>query len=390
MEGAEAGAEAAGPAAAGAGKGAGEAASAAAPLAGDAAGGYGALGADVAGAGASASPFVIDSPIAAGSLDYLNAASPLGADAGNAGLITADASLNTGASPFAGSGLPGSNAAGQPFAAGGTTAVSGGASIDPAASAGPQLSAPTTGQGATSLAPAAGPSATGAAPADATSSWADMLKKGLTANPLGTAIAAGGLGYNILQGQKTTANQGALSQAAGQAAANNTKLTDAGIAQVGTNQSNAAEIGAKGKDLEQYLTTGQLPLQYTQQIDQAINDAKTTAVSNAAKNGQPTDPTKNTALAQQFAQIDNQRAGMTSKIAETLFNAGAGLTNTAANVGNASASSLLGGGQQAAGLSGQLYTTLTGIDSKQSEQTAAAIAALAKSLNSGGSTTKAA
>ncbi len=217
-----------------------------------------------------------------------------------------------------------------------------------------------------------------------------MLKKGLTSNPLGTAISAAGLGYNILNGQKQTANQAALTTAAGKSADTGAKLADAGIAQVGTNQTNAAEIGAKGKDLEQYLTTGQLPAQYTTQIDQAINDAKTTAISNAAKNGQPTDPTKNTSLAQQLAQIDNQRAGMTSKIAETLFNAGAGLTNTAANVGNASASSLLSGGQSAANLSGQLYTTLTGIDSKQSEQTAAAIAALAKSLNSGTPAAKAA
>lgn len=342
-------------------------------------------GADAAGdIAGSVSPFVIDSPITAGSFDYLNAASGAG-DAAGAGLITADASLNTGATPFAGgSTLPGSTAAGQPFAAGGTTAVSG-ASIDPAAS-GTALSAPTAGPAASSLAPAA-PAAASGTPADATSSWADKLiggaSKSITNNPLGIGLGVAGLGYNILNGQKQTANTAALADAASKAGANNTRLTDAGIAQVGTNQANAADIGAKGKDLEQYLATGQLPLQYSQQVDQAINDAKTTAISNAAKNGQPTDPTKNTSLAQQLAQIDNQRAGMTSKIAETLFNAGAGLTNTAANVGNASASSLLSGGQSAAGLSGQLYSTLTGLDQKQAEQTAKAIAALAQSLNSG-------
>ncbi len=379
--------------AAGAGKGAapalGDAAAGATSGFGDAAGG-------AAGAAAGTSPFVLDSPIAAGSFDYLGAGTA-GADvAGNvapgAGFVTSDASLATGGTGAAtdtfgaGSGpLAGANSAGQPFGAGGTTALGSSASIDPAAAAGtsPQLSAPSAGTGAGSIAPAA-PSAAGTTPADATSSWGDMLKKGLTSNPLTAAISAAGLGYNILQGQKTTANQGALTQAAQTNAATAQDLSKAGQAQVTTNQNNAAPLLAQGEALTQPLTTGQLPAQYTQQIDQAINDAKTSAISNAAKNGQPTDPTKNTALAQQLAQIDNQRSAMTTQVANTLFGAGSGLINTATGVGNSSASSLLSGGQNAAGLSGQLYTTLTGIDQKQSEQTAKAIADLAKSLNSGG------
>lgn len=391
-----AGAEIAGPAAAeGIGKGAAEAApsfiDAGASTIGETAGALFGGGGGAGDLAAGASPWVIDSPISAGAFDYLGAGG--GADLASSiapDLITSNASLTT-PGGFSGSPIDFSGAGGQPlgagsgaspFAAGGTTVAGATPDIASAASS-PALSAPSAAPGAAAAAPAA--SVGGAA--DATSSWFDKLlsgaSKSITGNPIGLALGAGGLGYNILQGQKSTANQAALSDAASKAAGTSDKLATAGIAQVGTNQNNASEIAAKGKDLEQYLTTGQLPAQYTQQIDQAINDAKTTAISNAAKNGQPTDPTKNTSLAQQLAQIDNQRAGMTSKIAETLFNAGAGLTNTAANVGNASASSLLGGGQQAAGLSGQLYTTLTGIDSKQSEQTAKAIAALAQSLNSG-------
>lgn len=391
-EGAEAGAEVAPEAASAAGKGAGDVAGVAA---GDAA------SAGATGIAGSASPFALDSPITAGSFDYLNAAAPAAGDAagaaGNiapgAGFITSDASLGTaGAAPDpfgAGStALPGSNAAGQPLASGGTTALAGsGASIDPAASS--ALSAPA-GQSATSVAPAAS-SAAGTAPADATSSWADKLTNGLTksvtSNPLGLALGAAGLGYNILQGQKQTANQGALSQQAQQAGANNTALTNAGVAQVTANQGNAAPLLAQGEALTQPLTTGQLPPQYTQQIDQAINDEKTAAISAAAKNGQPTDPSKNTALAQQLAQIDNQRAGMTTQVANTLFGAGSGLIGTATGVGNQSAASLLSGGQNAAGLSGQLYSTLTGIDTQQSQATAKAIAALAQSLNSTGTNT---
>ena len=279
----------------------------------------------------------------------------------------------------------------QPFAAGGTSGFTSpdaapGANVSSglpstSTSAGAPLSAPLSGIGASSVAP--GASTGGAAPADATSSWADMLKKGLTSNPLGAAISAAGLGYNILNGQKQTPNQTALTQAAQQAGTNNTALTKAGTDQVTANQANAAEINKTATALEQPLQTGNLPPQYTQQIDQAINDAKTRAISNAAASGQNTDPTKNTALAQQIAQIENQRSAMTTQVAQQLFSSGAGLTSTAANIGNASASSLLSGGQNSAGLSADLYKTLTGLDTKQSEQTAKAIAALAQALNGG-------
>lgn len=361
----------------------------------------------------STSPFVVNSPIQSNSFDYLNAGTPDASTAAGAtpaaGLVIADASLNTGPAPTLGStpasggdpfgagstALAGANSAGQPFAAGGTTAIGGGgagASINPNAVAdlgsgtGPTLAAPSSGQGAGSIAPAA-PSAPGSLPADQTSSWTDLLKKGLTSNPLGAAISAGALGYNILQGQKTTANQAALGQAAQTAAGTGQQLSTAGQAQVTANQGNAAPLLAQGEALTQPLTTGQLPPQYTQQIDQAINDAKTAAISAAAKNGQPTDPSKNTALAQQLAKIDNQRAGMTTQVANTLFGAGSGLINTATQTGNSSAASLLSGGQNAAGLSGQLYSTLTGIDTQQSQATAKAIAALAQSLNSTGTNT---
>lgn len=371
----------------------------------------------------SSSPFVINSPIQAGSLDYLGAGTTPDAGATatsmnqppTTGFVTSDASLNTGGSPTLGSStapvLSGSGSGpslsdwtagvgqGTPVAGGGTTAftspVDASTSTSPTvaagstapASAGTSLAAPNSGISAAGVASGA-PAASSGTPADATSSWGDMLKKGLTSNPLGTAISAAGLGWNILNGQKQTANQGALTQQAAQAGANNAALTSAGVNQVNSNQANAAPLLAQGESLTQPLSTGQLPPQYTQQIETAINDAKTTAISNAAKNGQPTDPTQNTALAQQLAQIENQRAKMTTDVANTLFGAGSGLISTATGVGNQSASSLLSGGQNAANLSGQLYTTLTGIDQKQSDATAKAIASLAQSLNSGGTPQK--
>lgn len=288
--------------------------------------------------------------------------------------------------------------AGQPTAAGGVASpgtdivsqMTGAPSTLPQGSPGVAAPAASSGISAGTVAPGTG-TGTGAA-ADATSSWADKLLAGagksLTNNPIGTALGAGGLAFNILNGQKQTANQAALTDLAGKSVGQSADLANKGVAQIGANQANAADITAKGKELTQFLATGKLPDQYTAQVDQAINDAKTQAISNAAKNGQPTDPTRNTALAQSLAQIDGQRANMTSQVAERLFGAGSGLLNTGANIGNVSASSLLSGGQNAANLSSDLFKTLTNIDTKQADQTSKAIAALAQSLNSGGTPQK--
>jgi hypothetical protein len=102
------------------------------------------------------------------------------------------------------------------------------------------------------------------------------------------------------------------------------------------------------------------------QVDQAIQDAKTAAISNAAQQGLPTDPTKNTALAATLASIDNQRPQMITQVASQLFTSGG---------------SLVSAGQQAAGLSGQLYQALVQNDTTQAGNIGKAIAALAAALN---------
>ena len=61
---------------------------------------------------------------------------------------------------------------------------------------------------------------------------------------------------------------------------------------------------------------------YQQQVDQAIKDAKTAAISNAAAQGLPTDPTKNTALQATLTQIDNQRPQVISQVVTQLFTSG--------------------------------------------------------------------
>jgi hypothetical protein len=168
------------------------------------------------------------------------------------------------------------------------------------------------------------------------------------ASPLSIGLGAAGLGYNIYSGQKQTANQNALAGDAATATANSTSLLN------------------QGEALTQYLTNGTLPPAYQQQVDQAINDAKTSAIANAAAQGQPTDPTKNTALATTLAGIDNQRGAMQTQVASQLFSSGAGLINSA---------------QAAAGLSGQLYQALVQNDTTQAANTGKAIATLAAALN---------
>jgi hypothetical protein len=205
---------------------------------------------------------------------------------------------------------------------------------------------------------AAGGVATGAAPAGqaaGSTSISDLLSKAgggalksLTSNPLGIALGAGGLGYNILQGQKQSQNQQALQADAKSATANSSQMV------------------ASGEALQQYLTNGTLPPAYQQQVDQAIADAKTKAISNAAQQGLPTDPNQNTALATELAKIDSQRGAMQTQIASQLFQSGQGL---------------VGSGQQAAGLSGDLYKTLVQNDTTSAANTGKAIATLAAALN---------
>jgi hypothetical protein len=103
-----------------------------------------------------------------------------------------------------------------------------------------------------------------------------------------------------------------------------------------------------------------------QQVQQAISDAKTKAVSNAAAQGLPTDPTKNTALAATLAGFDNQQSTMIRQVAAQLFSSGSGLVSV---------------GQSAAGLSGQLYQALVQNDTTQAANTGKAIATLAAALD---------
>lgn len=322
----------------------------------------GGLGSGALGAGAATSGAGAAADLAAGSGLAGGTGAIAGADTPIAALLGATPTAGFGTTGI-GSNVLNANASASPFDVG-TKPISGlGAAGQPAGTGASAVSAPggvaAVADPTATVAGAQGATSVGGGPLNAaagsTGSISDLLGKAgsgavksLTDNPLGVALGAGGLGYNIYAGQKQTENQKALTADAAKATANSDSLVN------------------QGQALQQYLTTGKLPDAYEQQVNNAINDAKTRAISNAAAQGQPTDPTKNTALAQTLAGIDNQRSGMVSQIAERLAQSGA---------------NLISAGQSAAGLSGQLYQGLVANDTAAAKNTGATIASLAAALN---------
>ncbi len=161
----------------------------------------------------------------------------------------------------------------------------------------------------------------------------------ITKNPLGIALGAGGLGLSLASAK---AQSQAIKNLQGQA----------------SKQSGTAD------QLANYALTGTVPPGSQAGIDQAIAEAKANAVSNAAGQGLPTDPTKNTALAATLAKIDAQGPILAAQIGQQLLSSGASY----------------------AGLSDQLYTQLAQIDQSQRASMGKAIANFAASLNTGGGT----
>ena len=282
-------------------------------------------GADASGANAAAGAFQPQ--------DFGSATSVGGStQASGTGFNPGKSVFDTGTAPITSS--PGANSASALSAPAGTTPQLG---VDPTAAA--------TGITPTAAAP---PAAQSTSIESLLGKMGNGVTDSITKNPLGIALGVGGLGYNILNGQKQTPNQNALSSNAAAANANSGKLVD------------------QGEALTKYLTDGTLPPAYQSQVDQAIKDAKTRAISNAASQGLPTDPTMNTALASTLAGIDNQRGAMQAQIAQTLFSSGTSLINA---------------GQSSAGLSGQLYQALVQNDTTQAANTGKAIATLAAAMN---------
>jgi hypothetical protein len=125
----------------------------------------------------------------------------------------------------------------------------------------------------------------------------DSLVGQVTKNPLGTAAAGVGLGMNLLQGNKT----------------------DPALAQEKQLAQTAQDQAAK---MQSYLSTGTLPPGLQSAVDQAVAARKASIIQNHAQQGQSTDPTQNSALAQELSNIDLQATSEIAKIATGLYTQG--------------------------------------------------------------------
>lgn len=125
----------------------------------------------------------------------------------------------------------------------------------------------------------------------------DSITGQITKNPLGIAAAGAGLGLNLLQGNKT----------------------DPALAQEQALAKNAQDQAAQ---MQKYLQSGTLPPGLQSAVDQAVAARKAQIIQNHAAQGQSTDPTQNSALAQELSSIDLQATGEIAKIATGLYTQG--------------------------------------------------------------------
>lgn len=253
----------------------------------------------------------------------------------------------------------------QPASLGGASAVGGpptGGAFDVAsglttsgAPGAPGAVAPAGGVGAGSDLTSKAVGGAGSAAPSGGKSFLDTLTDSATKNALPAAIAAGGLGYNILQGNKKPPAADAMAG------------TAAPAKQLG------GELAGQGKSLTQYLEAGTLPANMQTSLDEAVKSAKTKAVSNAAAQGLPTDPTKNTALQQALQKIDQDAITTKAQLGQQLLQSGQSLIDT---------------GLKSAGMSTDIYNKLVGIDQAEQKQIQDAIANFAKAVGGFGGGTK--
>jgi hypothetical protein len=155
------------------------------------------------------------------------------------------------------------------------------------------------------------------------------------------ALAAAGTGFNLFQSAK--ASKGVPSTAEMSA-----KI-----------QQQASELNAQGKELAKYLQSGTLPEGLKTQLNTATAAAKARLISNYAAQGMPTDPRKNSALAQQLGMIDQQAIITTAQIGQQLLDQGI----------------------KESGMASDLYSKLINVDQTQTARIGQAISQMSAALN---------
>lgn len=261
------------------------------------------------------------------------------------------ATIAAGGAPTGTTGTFGQGA--QPFqsfgevgAATGTGLAPGVTGAGPAAPSAPGGISPPAGPDPTALG-ASGTGQPAQAPASAPASSGSFLDKlfsnmgkSVASNPL-SFLGGAGMLYNAYQQNQALKNIPSISQIAPQ-------LAD-----------QASKLNAQGQQLASYLTSGNLPPGLQASLDQATKAAKANIISNFASRGLSTDPSQNSALAQELAAVDAQAVISTAQMGQQLMQTGI----------------------QETGLSSQLYTTLAGIDQSMQANIQKSIAGFAAALS---------
>jgi hypothetical protein len=301
---------------------------------------------------------------AAGSADVgVTAAADTGFDLATLGPGTLDASaVGADAATAAGTGL---DLSALGLTADGTSAFAtdpGLAAINAAAPLGTTAGAATDATAGTLSVPGIADSSVAAgditnvanAGASSTPSFLQSLETGavnsITKNPLGILVAGGALGYDVLKGNQTDPNAKQLAAEA------------PGL------EAQGAGLTASGQQLTSYLQNGTLPPGQQAQVTEAVQAAKARIIANHAANGENTNPTQNSALAQELSQADLNGLALAGQLETQLAQTG---------------TTLISAGLNETGLSSEIYQALVKIDQTNNNQLMSAIASMAAALGGG-------
>lgn len=187
-------------------------------------------------------------------------------------------------------------------------------------------------------------------------------------NPL-TDIGIAGLGYNLYSGYQQKQALNALN-ATEQGNATAEAKTAA------TENAAAAPLLANGQTLMTYLTTNTLPPQFQASVDQQVAAAKAQITQGYASRGMSPDPNKNSALAQDLNNVDQQALTLKAGLETQLQTAGNQMVTTA--------NQLLSAGISATQLSAELPIQMAQLNASLNQQMASSISSFAAALNGGG------
>jgi hypothetical protein len=235
--------------------------------------------------------------------------------------------------------------------------------------------------------------------------------KSIQNNWLPAAIGAGALGYNILKDKQQPPGQQALSTlpaananlaatALGQIPGA-TDIHDKATTAAGTAIGQGSGLVDKGTGFTNYLPTATLPPDMQSALDSATSAAKTKIISGHASKGLPTDPKKNSVLAQELAQADRDSLATKAQMESQLLTSGTqliGAGNQTTGTGNSLfgtglnatqvTNQLVGTGLNATGLSSDIYNKLVSLDKADQKSISDAIQNFAKALGGTGSDKK--